>query len=138
MDAKVNGIRVWYSSFTSVDWLHDAIKESVRVYRIRTRKSVRGRLYNMLDRAIPWITVTVIGFLTAIAAFLIIRGEQWLFGLKEGHCQTGWWLARPFCSKWEEWSDLLKSRKRVEEPGPWFGSAEWAFEYVVYTIVAVN
>jgi len=23
--ASVNGIRVWYSSFTSIDWLHDAV-----------------------------------------------------------------------------------------------------------------
>ena len=23
--ARVNGIRVWYSSFTSIDWLHDAV-----------------------------------------------------------------------------------------------------------------
>jgi hypothetical protein len=23
--ARINGIRVWYSSFTSVDWLHDAV-----------------------------------------------------------------------------------------------------------------
>ena len=26
LDTKLNGIRVWYSSFTSVDWLHDAVK----------------------------------------------------------------------------------------------------------------
>jgi hypothetical protein len=24
--ARVNGIRVWYSSFTSIDWLHDAVQ----------------------------------------------------------------------------------------------------------------
>ena len=28
LDTKLNGVRVWYSSFTSVDWLHDAIKVS--------------------------------------------------------------------------------------------------------------
>ena len=22
---RVNGVRVWYSSFTSIDWLHDAV-----------------------------------------------------------------------------------------------------------------
>lgn len=26
LETKLNGIRVWYSSFTSVDWLHDAVK----------------------------------------------------------------------------------------------------------------
>ena len=24
--ARVNGVRVWYSSFTSIDWLHDAVR----------------------------------------------------------------------------------------------------------------
>lgn len=24
--ARINGIRVWYSSFTSIDWLHDAVR----------------------------------------------------------------------------------------------------------------
>lgn len=24
--ARINGVRVWYSSFTSIDWLHDAVR----------------------------------------------------------------------------------------------------------------
>lgn len=138
MDAKVNGVRVWYSSFTSVDWLHDAIKESIRVYRLRTRRSLRGQLLNVLDRSIPWLIVTVIGFLTAIAAFLIIRSEQWLFDLKEGHCKTNWWLARRFCPEWEEWSETLESRRGMNDSTSWFGSTEWALEYLIYICVAVS
>jgi chloride channel 3/4/5 len=30
ISAQVNGLRVWYASFTSIDWLHDAIKDGVR------------------------------------------------------------------------------------------------------------
>jgi hypothetical protein len=26
---RVNGIRVWYSSFTSIDWLHDAVRRNL-------------------------------------------------------------------------------------------------------------
>lgn len=138
MDAKVNGIRVWYSSFTSVDWLHDAIKESVRVYRLRTRRSLKGQLIDMLDRSIPWITVTAIGFLTAIAAFLIIRSEQWLFDLKEGHCRSGWWLAKRFCPEWKDWSETFESRKGMDDPDSWFGSTEWLLEYFMYIGIAVS
>jgi chloride channel 3/4/5 len=49
------------------------------------------------DRFIGWIIVTIVGFLTAIAAFLVVRSEQWLFDIKYGHCVSGWWKARRFC-----------------------------------------
>ncbi|KAG8967232.1 hypothetical protein FRC03_010476 [Tulasnella sp. 419] len=94
---KANGIRVWYSSFTSIDWLHDAIKDSARMHHLRKRSSIRGRLRNMFDRSLGWIMVTIVGFLTAVIAFLIIRSEQWLFDLKEGYCTDGVFKAKRFC-----------------------------------------
>ena len=42
-------------------------------------------------------TVTIIGFLTAIIAFIIVRSEQWLFDIKEGYCTTSIWKAKRFC-----------------------------------------
>ena len=92
-----NGIRVWYSSYSSVDWLHDAIKDSVRRFRLRKRRSFRGRLYNRVDRSVGWIIVTIVGFLTAVVAFMIVRSEQWLFDFKNGYCTAGWWKAERFC-----------------------------------------
>ncbi len=94
---RANGIRVWYSSFSSIDWLHDAIKDSTRLYRLRRHKSVRGRMRIASDRLMGWIIVTIVGFLTAITAFIIVRSEQWLFDIKYGYCKTGWWKARRFC-----------------------------------------
>jgi chloride channel 3/4/5 len=94
---RANGIRVWYSSFSSIDWLHDAIKDSARLYRLRRRKSVRGRMRIAGDRLMGWIIVTIVGFLTAVAAFLIVRSEQWLFDIKYGYCMAGLWKARRFC-----------------------------------------
>ncbi|KAF8264176.1 chloride channel [Lactarius quietus] len=86
---RANGVRVWYSSFTSIDWLHDAIKDSTRLYRLRRHKSVGGRMLNASDRVMGWVIVTIVGFLTAVVAFLIVRSEQWLFDVKYG--------ARRFC-----------------------------------------
>ena len=96
-DVRANGVRVWYSSFTSVDWLHDAIKDSTRLYRLRRHKSVRGRMQIAADRMMGWVIVTIVGFLTAVIAFLIVRSEQWLFDIKYGYCATGWLKARRFC-----------------------------------------
>jgi len=94
---RANGIRVWYSSFSSIDWLHDAIKDSMRMYQLNRRKSVRGRVRNAADRFMGWIIVSIVGFLIAVAAFLIVRSEQWLFDIKYGYCVAGWWKARRFC-----------------------------------------
>ncbi|KAH8119432.1 clc channel [Phellopilus nigrolimitatus] len=137
MNTKLNGVRVWYSSFTSVDWLHDAIKDSSRVWRLRSRKSLRGRLLSNVDRSIDWITVTIVGFLTAITAFLIVRSEQWLFDSKEGRCLSGWWNARRFCPNWQNWAEAFGTDAENGDPNQWLGTASWTVEYIVYTAIAL-
>lgn len=151
-DAKVNGIRVWYSSFTSIDWLHDAIKDSLRFSRLRKRKSLRGRLYLAFDKSLGWIIVTIVGCLTAVVAFLIVRTEQLLFDAKEGYCGSSWWKAKRFCCPhfddeeliairgdhlfkemcpdWRTWADVLSRDQVANQDG--------ALEYVSYTCIAVS
>jgi chloride channel 3/4/5 len=129
-----------YSSFTSIDWLHDAIKDSVRFSRLRKRKTLRARMRLILDKSMGWLIVTVVGFLTAIAAFLVVRAEQWLFDVKEGYCRDAWWKAHRFCClesedlldecpAWQTWSELLLRRG---------GFAEELVEYISYTVIAVS
>lgn len=152
--ARTNGIRVWYSSYSSVDWLHDAIKDSVRRFRLRKRGSFRGRLRNRVDRTVGWVIVTIVGFLSAVVAFIIVRSEQWLFGIKDGYCATGWWkaerfccpnfddvvLATPFfvgrsqfevCEDWRTWADVF-AEKSVSK----FGGDLLA--YLMYSGIAVS
>ena len=154
---KTNGVRVWYASFTSIDWLHDAIKDSARQAALRRRRSRRGRVRRQLDRAVGWLTVTIIGFLTAVVAFLIVRGEQWLFDIKEGYCTSGIWRAKRFCCPvqdedvtstfpafltlavdeecpaWRTWGQYFR---------PLTDSTDWleteAIEYATYTVIAVR
>ncbi|KAG0706023.1 chloride channel [Suillus ampliporus] len=141
---RTNGLRVWYSSFSSIDWLHDAIKDSVRFARLRRGKSIRSRVRLAFDKSLGWIIVTVVGFLTAIVAFLVVRAEQWLFDVKQGYCSTTWWYARQFCCPqpdeywtldglcpaWRTWSDVF---------GSWTGSKsdDGVVQYIAYTIIAV-
>ncbi|KAJ7770176.1 chloride channel [Mycena maculata] len=140
IDARINGVRVWYSSFSSIDWLHDAIKDSVRFSRLRKRKSLRARVRLVLDKSMGWFIVTIVGFLTACVAFLIIRGEQFLFDLKEGYCHDIWYKSRQFCCPevsegleecpaWRTWSELLVRRGAV---------AEEFVEYVSYSVIALG
>ncbi|CAE7227768.1 unnamed protein product [Rhizoctonia solani] len=155
--ARINGVRVWYSSFASIDWLHDAIKDSARTLRIRRRNSTRGKLLNLVDRSIGWIIVTIVGFLTAVVAFLIIRSEQWLFDIKEGYCSEGWWRAMRFCcpasinkqslriarmpteievcEAWTTWAQVFGPKD--DGTGSWPGLESWSIEYVLYMAIAL-
>lgn len=89
-------------------------KDSSRLRRIRSqaRGSLRGQIFLALDRAQGWIVCTLVGFLTALVAFAIVRGEGWAFDLKEGYCAKlngGWRLSRGFCgslnSRGDVWAD---------------------------------
>ncbi|KAI0075781.1 hypothetical protein K474DRAFT_1362018 [Panus rudis PR-1116 ss-1] len=160
-DVKTNGIRVWYSSFTSIDWLHDAIKDSARQARLRRRKSKRGKFLRQLDRSVGWIIVTIVGFLTAVIAFLIVRGEQLLFDIKEGYCKDGWYLAKRFCCPvldeqsslsplflaasmqgdedcpaWRTWADVFAPK--ADRSSGWTTFREDVVEFVFYAVLALT
>uniref|UniRef100_V5EIJ2 Chloride channel protein n=2 Tax=Kalmanozyma brasiliensis (strain GHG001) TaxID=1365824 RepID=V5EIJ2_KALBG len=92
-----NGIRVWYESYTTIDWIHDAIKESSRLRRIRNLKGIRGFAANVWDRLQGWIIVTITGVITALIAGCIVKSEAVLFDLKDGYCAKDWKLAKRFC-----------------------------------------
>lgn len=157
-DTRTNGIRVWYSSFSSIDWLHDNIKDADRLYRLRRRKSVRGRIRNLIDRFVGWFIVTIVGFLTAVFAFFIVRSEQWLFDIKEGYCSSHWYHAKRWCCPgeedvlrlhttnllaglafqeteacpaWREWGEVLTKHHATEVMEVWT-------QYAAYTIFAVR
>ncbi|KAF9529368.1 clc channel [Crepidotus variabilis] len=148
-DAKVNGIRVWYSSFSSIDWLHDAIQDSLRFARLRKRNSLRARARLMFDKSLGWIIVTIVGFLTSLVAFLVIRGEQWLFDLKEGYCETSWLKSKRFCCPHIGEGEITRRRSIEETCAAWISWSEYighdhydeegtnAVGYVAYTAVAL-
>lgn len=106
--------RLWYDQFTSIDWVHDSIKDAIRLRELRARKDVRGRMLAMFDSAQGWILAAVIGCITAAVAYLVDVSEGALFDIKVGFC-----TARPLrsrkaccadehtCDRWKTWSQLL-------------------------------
>ncbi|KAH7914150.1 chloride channel [Hygrophoropsis aurantiaca] len=145
-NVRTNGIRVWYSSFSSIDWLHDTIKDSVRFSRLRHGKSMRSRLRLAFDKSLGWIIVTIVGFLTAIVAFLVVRGEEWLFDLKDGYCVSAWWHARQYCcvdadkilregicQGWRTWSEVISPHNHRADAGD---DAD-GLEYIAYAAIAI-
>lgn len=123
------------------------IKESSRVRRLRhaAKRSLRGSLANTWDRLQGWIAATIIGILSAVIAFLIIRTEMALFDLKEGFCSSSWGTAKRFCctphnrppspddicGDWVEWGEFFNPRERAS----WYMGMS---EFVPYTLIAVR
>ncbi|KAJ3762431.1 chloride channel [Lentinula raphanica] len=145
MDAKKNGVRVWYSSYSSIDWMHDAIKESLRYSRLRRKKSLKAQIRLAYDRLLGWIIVTIVGFLTAVFAFLVVTSERWLFSLKEGYCSQDWTKAKALCCPQPDLAMLLPtSSNEIECPAwkQWSDISPWArgsssVQFVAYTIIAI-
>nr|XP_018261404.1 voltage-gated chloride channel [Kwoniella dejecticola CBS 10117]OBR83562.1 voltage-gated chloride channel [Kwoniella dejecticola CBS 10117] len=151
---RANGTRVWYSSYVTIDWIHDAIKDSSRVRRLRhaAHRSIRGKLANSWDRFQGWLVVTIIGILSAVIAFFIIRTEMALFDLKEGFCGSSWGTAKRFCcaphhpsgggdagdedncGDWIEWGEFFAPHQKGGPQGQWIWGGP---EFIAYGVVAV-
>ncbi|KIR73629.1 voltage-gated chloride channel [Cryptococcus deuterogattii CA1014] len=132
---------------------YSQIKESSRVRRLRhaASRSLRGRIANTWDRFQGWLVVTLIGIITALIAFLIIRAEMAFFDLKEGFCSNSWGTAKRFCcaprhqspgsdggeyecSDWVEWGQLFKPKAK---DGPFGGWVYGGPEFMAYATVAL-
>ncbi|KAK9235174.1 chloride channel [Lipomyces kononenkoae] len=123
--------RLWYDDFTTIDWVHEFIKESFRVKRLRDLQGLRGRLVRARDASQGWILICVIGSTVACIAYLIDAAEQRVFDWRSGYCATNWFLPKhdccvdsdDICPAWLEWKYALS------------GSA--LAEYVLYIVFSV-
>jgi chloride channel 3/4/5 len=106
--------RLWYDQFTSIDWVHDSIKDGIRLRRLRSRQDFRGRVLSLFDGAQGWILVALIGCITAAIAYFVDVAENSVFDLKDGFCTASWLASRrgccsgePYCDQWRSWSQIL-------------------------------
>ncbi|KAI9339123.1 chloride channel [Pilaira anomala] len=103
------GIRVWSESYSSIDWIHDRIKEGVRKRKFRDIPGIRGELMKASDASQAWILVTLIGVVVAIIAWFIDVVQEWMSDLKQGYCTTNWKLNSKFCCQQQESCDAWKT-----------------------------
>ncbi|KAI1296089.1 hypothetical protein EDD11_007575 [Mortierella claussenii] len=56
-----NGIRIWYHNYTTIDWIHDFVKERVRLRHLRSIGGARGIIKNRADSLKGWVLVLLTG-----------------------------------------------------------------------------
>lgn len=66
------------------DWLHEVVKASAREKYISGLTGIRGRLIQTWDAIQGWTAVALIGFFTAVVAFLVDIAQATMFDWKLG------------------------------------------------------
>lgn len=106
-ETENNGLRVWYSDYTTIDWIHDITKDRLRVRRLRALRhtwfgwirngfdAIQGRF--VFHRA--WILVFIIGVSTGTIAAGIEKTSNLLFDFRSGYCSRDLSLDLDFCCK---------------------------------------
>ncbi|KAJ8114020.1 hypothetical protein OPT61_g3999 [Boeremia exigua] len=98
LDSTV-GERLPYNDYTTIDWLHDLVKDSYRYRQINSLHSLRYRLLALLDACSGWIAVVLIGALTAVVAFVVDIAVATVADWKMGYCSTDPWKSRENCCR---------------------------------------
>ncbi|PIA14274.1 hypothetical protein COEREDRAFT_47288 [Coemansia reversa NRRL 1564] len=131
---KGKGIRAWYTSYTTIDWLHDDIREQARLRTLRSVVGTRGWwLNNLWDPVQGWLLVVLVGLLCGLFAGFISEWSELLAGWKTGYCRADWRLSKTICCRmsatqckyWHAWELHALSSKVI-----------FVAVGVVYTLVA--
>ncbi|KAJ1946107.1 hypothetical protein GGF37_001352 [Kickxella alabastrina] len=113
-NANDKGIRSRYSSYTTIDWLNDDIREQARLRGMRAISGSKGWWLNHVwDPIQGWLLVVVVGTLCGLFAGFISEWTELLAGWKSGYCQANWQLSQTACCRqsaveceyWHEWGD---------------------------------
>ncbi|KAL8703848.1 MAG: hypothetical protein Q9201_002976 [Fulgogasparrea decipioides] len=82
------GERLPYNDYTTIDWLHDLVKDSFRSRSVRSQRGIRGTVGSLLESGQGWIAAALIGILTACVAFCVDVAEATVSDWKLGYCST--------------------------------------------------
>lgn len=91
------GERLPYNDYTTIDFLHDLIKDSFRLRKIKSARGFRARLFALWDAASGWIASAVIGILTACVAFLVDIAVSTVSDWKTGYCAKNLLAGKEMC-----------------------------------------
>ncbi|MCJ1441209.1 MAG: hypothetical protein MMC23_001695 [Stictis urceolatum] len=97
MGTSTVGERLPYSDYSTIDWLHDLVKDSYRARHASSFGGIRGKLYTAWDDAQGWVAAAIIGVLTACVAFLVDVAVATVSDWKTGYCTTNPAWSRESC-----------------------------------------
>ncbi|PNS19815.1 hypothetical protein CAC42_7782 [Sphaceloma murrayae] len=87
MGSSTVGERLAYNDYTTIDWMHDLVKDSYRHRSLHTRKGLRNAILANWDAASGWVAAALIGTITACVAFLVDIAVATISDWKLGYCK---------------------------------------------------
>jgi len=127
MHATAVGERLPYNNYTTIDWLHDLVKNSVRHSALRCAPGLGARIYTYWDAAEGWVAAALVGMLTACVAAVVDVSVAAVADWKEGYCSRSWHLDREGC---------CDTRDGVCPDWISWGSS-WTARYAIYVALAL-
>ncbi|KIW06589.1 uncharacterized protein PV09_02305 [Verruconis gallopava] len=124
------GERLPYNDYTTIDWLHDLVKDSYRWRTIHLRKGLRASMYSTFDSCSSWIAVAIMGICTAIVAWIVDVAVATVSDWKLGYCARNPLLSRENCCSFA--SNLAECNGYFVE---WTGN--YSKKYAVYVAFAL-
>ncbi|MCJ1478641.1 hypothetical protein MMC13_007322 [Lambiella insularis] len=91
------GERLPYNDYSTIDWLHDLVKDSFRFRTIHSKPGIRNSIYAAFDSCQGWIAAAIIGVLTACVAFMVDVAEATVSDWKTGYCPSNVFSNRDIC-----------------------------------------
>lgn len=119
-DPSYSGDRLPYNNYTTIDWLHGLVTDSLRRGQVQSRsgrRSIRMRVAAWWDLTQGWVAAFAVGILTAVVAFAVDVSVETVADWKEGYCTRSMWMSRRTCCSlfngscpnWEPWSEIYVS-----------------------------
>ncbi|RDI76790.1 hypothetical protein Vi05172_g13214 [Venturia inaequalis] len=93
------GERLAYNDYTTIDCLHDLVKDSYRWRAVHVDKGIRSYIYSSFDSCQSWIAVAIMGFCTAFVAWIVDVAAATASDWKFGYCKANPLLSRELCCK---------------------------------------
>lgn len=130
------GERLPYNDYTTIDWLHDLVKDSFRFRSAHSRQSVRSKIHSAFDSCQGWIAAALIGLLTACVAFLVDISVATASDWKTGYCKTNLLSSREYCCTSK--SPFLPLADVGEDCSQWHSwTSTYASTFAVYVAFAL-
>ncbi|KAF2816705.1 chloride channel-like protein 3 [Mytilinidion resinicola] len=124
------GERLAYNDYTTIDWLHELVKESYRARSLHARPGLRATLLSYFDSISGWIAVSLIGILMAFVAVAVDLSVATVGDWKYGYCAGSPWLSRESCCEYAEAASVACDKYQL-----WGGS--YGVRFAVYVAWAV-
>ncbi|KAJ3269167.1 hypothetical protein HDV01_001713 [Terramyces sp. JEL0728] len=112
--AEEHGLRWKYDDYTTIDWIHDTIKDRIRQRNLKSLLGWKNKPLQLYDAAQAWLVLTIVGILSGFTASLLDFTSALLETYRHGYCRSNILSSKDLCCAgelcdWVSWQDISSS-----------------------------